>query len=163
VYTALHLLQHSRRAVMAMAAALLLFAPACAQDQAQPRLPVELLTVHTAYGPVPLTVEIADDETKRAAGLMHRPAPARDEGMLFDFNEPRNGVAFWMRNTPAPLDILFIAPDGRIIRIARMTKPFSDDPIPAGGTIRGVLEIAGGRANELRIREGDRVEHKIFP
>jgi uncharacterized membrane protein (UPF0127 family) len=163
VDSALSFLQHSRRAFMAMAAALLLFAPACAQDKAQPRLPVEPMIIHTAYGPVPLTVEIADDETERAAGLMHRPAPAKGEGMLFDFNQPRDGVAFWMRNTPAPLDILFISPDGRIIRIAKMTRPFSDAPIPAGGLIRGVLEIAGGRADELRIREGDRVEHKIFP
>jgi len=156
------LTQPSRRAALALAAALLLFTPACAQDKAQPRLPIEPMTIHTAYGPVPLRVEIADDETERAAGLMFRPSPPRDEGMLFDFNQPRGGVAFWMKNTPATLDILFISPDGRINRIARMTTPFSEDPIPAGGLTRGVLEIAGGRANELRINVGDRVEHRIF-
>jgi uncharacterized membrane protein (UPF0127 family) len=81
--------------------------------------------------------------------------------MLFDFKRPQQ-TAFWMRNTLIPLDILFIAADGRIVSIARNAVPHSEVPIPSGGVVLGVLEIAGGRAAQLGIYPGDRVKHRIF-
>jgi hypothetical protein len=81
--------------------------------------------------------------------------------MLFHFQQPEM-ASFWMRNTSLSLDIIFIAPDGRILNIADHTTPYSDAPIPAVGLTRGVLEIAAGRAEELGIRPGDQVEHRIF-
>ena len=68
-----------------------------------------------------------------------------------------------MHNTLISLDIIFIGTDGRILNIADHATPLSDDPIPAAGMTRGVLEIRGGRAEELGIRPGDRVMHRIFP
>ena len=151
-----------RRGVFAIFAAVLLVAPACAQvDGAQPRLKTEPMTIETSRGPVNLTVEIADTERTRELGLMFRDAPSKYEGMLFDFHEPQE-VSFWMKNTKVSLDLLFIAANGRIIRIARNATPFSEDPIPSGGPIVGVLEIAGGRSNELGIKEGDRARQRIF-
>jgi uncharacterized membrane protein (UPF0127 family) len=88
---------------------------------------------------------------------------AADRGMLFDFQAPTDDVAFWMRNTLIPLDIVFIRPDGRVLSIARDAKPLDETPLPAGGTIRGVLELAGGRAAEIGLMPGDRVVHRIFP
>ena len=151
-----------RRGVFAFLAAVLLVAPACAQvSGAQPRLPTEPMTIETSRGPVKLTVEIADNERTRELGLMFRDAPSKYEGMLFDFHEPQE-VAFWMKNTRVSLDLIFIAENGRIIRIARNAKVFSEDPIPSGGPIVGVLEIAGGRSEELGIKEGDRARQRIF-
>jgi uncharacterized membrane protein (UPF0127 family) len=56
-----------------------------------------------------------------------------------------------------PLDMLFVRADGTIARIAT-AKPLDLSPVPAGEPIAAVLEIAGGRAAELGIREGDKVE-----
>ena len=54
---------------------------------------------------------------ERAQGLMFRESMPEDHGMLFDF-ETEQPVAFWMKNTPTPLDILFIRADGTVARIA---------------------------------------------
>jgi uncharacterized membrane protein (UPF0127 family) len=81
--------------------------------------------------------------------------------MLFDWGSPRES-SMWMRNTLIPLDMLFIAADGRIHRIAERTVPLSLAPIASGGPVRATLELAGGTAERLDIRVGDRVLHRIF-
>jgi uncharacterized protein len=154
----------------AAAFAALLAVGACAQPAAEsksgdsvgPTAPTEILTVETSNGPVRLNVEIADDEAERNQGLMYREPLPDDRGMLFYFQEPEH-ASFWMRNTPSSLDLIFIGVDGRILNIADHTTPHSDAPIQATGLTRGVLEIRAGRAEELGIRPGDRVRHRIFP
>jgi uncharacterized protein len=150
--------------------AVLVAVGACAQqggesksgDSVGPSAPTETLTVETNNGPVRLNVEIADDEAERNQGLMYREPLPDDRGMLFHFQEPEH-ASFWMRNTPSSLDIIFIGVDGRILNIADHTTPQSDAPVQATGLTRGVLEIRAGRAEELGIRPGDRVRHRIFP
>ena len=124
-------------------------------------LELEQVVVETQNGPVTFTAEIADDEQERNRGLMFRESLADDRGMLFHFQQPEM-ASFWMRNTIISLDIIFIAPDGRILNIAERTTPYSDAPVPAVGMTRGVLELRGGRAAELGIRPGDHVRHRIF-
>ena len=79
-----------------------------------------------------------------------------DQGMIFPYDPPQE-VSFWMENTLIPLDIIFIRPDGTIARITN-AKPLDRTPLPSGATIGAVLEIRGGRAAELGIREGDKVD-----
>jgi uncharacterized membrane protein (UPF0127 family) len=154
----------------AAAFAVLLATGACAQQAAEtksgdsigPTAPTEVLTIETHNGPVRLNVEIADDEAERNQGLMYRDPLPDDRGMLFHFQEPEH-ASFWMRNTPSSLDIIFIGVDGRILNIAVHTTPYSDAAVPAVGLTRGVLEIRAGRAEELGLRPGDRVRHRIFP
>lgn len=124
--------------------------------------PLEPLTILTARGPARLRVEMADTATKREYGLMCRTSLAPDRGMLFDFKEPSDNVAFWMRNTLIGLDIVYIAPNGTVLSVARNATPLDESPIPAGGTIRAVLEIPARRADQLGIQPGDRVEQRIF-
>ena len=80
-----------------------------------------------------------------------------DEGMIFPFDPPR-GASFWMRNTVIPLDLIFVAPDGRISNIAANAIPYDETPLYSGGEAKAVLELNGGRAAELGIKPGDRVE-----
>jgi uncharacterized membrane protein (UPF0127 family) len=122
----------------------------------------ERLIIETSNGPAQFTVEVAGDPGRQSRGLMFRESLADNHGMLFDFPRPEP-VEFWMRNTLISLDIIFIGEGGHILNIAERTTPRSDDPVPSVGPVRGVLEIRGGRAEELGVRPGDRVRHRIFP
>jgi uncharacterized membrane protein (UPF0127 family) len=106
-------------------------------------------------------VEVARNDADRAQGLMFRRSMPADQGMLFDFGrvEP---VSMWMQNTYLPLDMLFIRPDGTIVRIAANTEPLSTRTIPSGEPVLAVLELNAGTAARLGIKAGDRVEHSIF-
>lgn len=123
--------------------------------------PLEPLTITTASGEHKFMVEIADDEAERQRGLMERPPLAEDRGMLFQFPDVRER-GFWMHNTPSSLDILYIDPRGRIVSIAKNATPQSDAVIPSNGPAMGVLELRGGRADEIGAKAGDVVRHPFF-
>lgn len=123
---------------------------------------LEPLSIVTATGEHAFLVEIADDDVSRARGLMFRPPLADDRGMLFEFPDVAER-SFWMRNTPSSLDIIYIDPQGRIVSIARHTKPYSEAPVPSYGAANGVLELRAGRADEIGAKPGDRVNHSFFP
>lgn len=104
-------------------------------------------------------VEVASTPEQQAQGLMFRESLAPGRGMIFP-SEPPRPVSFWMKNTLIPLDMIFIRPDGTIARVAENTVPLSLDPVPSLEPVSAVLEIAGGRARELGIKEGDKVRWK---
>jgi uncharacterized membrane protein (UPF0127 family) len=138
---------------------------ACTNRQAGQAVlkPLQPLALVTEKGRFAFQIEDADTDDKRETGLMCRISLAPNRGMLFDFHQPTNDIAFWMRNTLIPLDIVFIRPDGRVLSIARNARPLDETPLPAGGQVRGVLEIAGGRAAQIGLEPGDKVVHRIFP
>jgi uncharacterized membrane protein (UPF0127 family) len=72
-------------------------------------------------------------KAEQERGLMFRKSLAPDRGMLFPYNPPQR-AAFWMKNTLIPLDIIYIAPDGRVLSIARNAVPHDETPLPSGGT-----------------------------
>jgi uncharacterized membrane protein (UPF0127 family) len=123
--------------------------------------PLEPLTVTTSSGEHRFMVEIADDEAERQRGLMFRDPLPDDRGMLFQFPDVAER-GFWMRNTPSSLDIIYIDPRGRIVSIAKNTTPNSDEIIPSNGPASGVLELRGGRADEIGAKPGDKVRHPFF-
>lgn len=125
------------------------------------RLRTEPLSIATAKGVTHFTVEIADTPAMRDRGLMFRKSLGPNQGMLFDFHTAQP-VSFWMKNTLIPLDMLFIAPDGRIASIARNATPMDETPIPSGAPVTGVLEIRGGRAAEIGAEPGDLVTARMF-
>lgn len=119
------------------------------------------LSIETAHGVYAFQVELAQTPPERAHGLMFRRELAPDHGMLFIY--PReDSVLMWMKNTYIPLDMLFIAADGRITRIVANAKPLSTDIIASGPPAKAVLELAGGTASSLGIEEGDRIIHPDF-
>jgi uncharacterized membrane protein (UPF0127 family) len=63
-----------------------------------------------------------------------------------------------MMNTYIPLDMLFVAADRRIVRIAERTVPLSTETIPSGEPVLAVIELNAGTAARLGIKVGDRVE-----
>ncbi len=86
---------------------------------------------------------------------MFRHSLAGDRGMIFPYDPPQE-VGFWMKNTLIPLDIIYIRANGTIARIVN-AQPMDITPLPSGEPVALVLEIRGGRAAELGIREGDKV------
>lgn len=73
-------------------------------------------------------------------------------GMYFKFAFPQQ-ASFWMKDTPSPLDILFIDADGKIISIEQGV-PMSEKKILSPGNVIGVLEIRGGESSRLGIMPG---------
>jgi uncharacterized membrane protein (UPF0127 family) len=114
-------------------------------------------TVHRADGSiVGVTLEVAETPAALERGLMYRSSMPENHGMLFVF--PDESVrAFWMKNTLIPLDMLFIAGDGRIVGIRADTTPLSTAPVSVGLPSRFVLETNGGWASRHGVRAGDRV------
>jgi len=149
-----------RGLILGLTAAFLVAGPG--QSKPAQKAGLETLEIVTSRGTAKFTVEIAATPAQQQRGLMFRTSLAPDKGMLFTYAKPQS-ASFWMKNTLIPLDIIYIAPNGRVLSIARNAIPHDETPIPSGGYILGVLEIAGGRANQLGILPGDRVRHRIFP
>ncbi|HEY1560453.1 MAG TPA: DUF192 domain-containing protein [Caulobacteraceae bacterium] len=120
------------------------------------------LDIVTDRGDFHFRVEVADTAASRERGLMYRKSLAADRGMIFDFKTSQV-VAFWMKNTLIPLDMLFIGADGRIVSIARNARPMDETAVPSGAPVLAVLELRGGRAAEIDAEPGDRVREAIFP
>ena len=119
------------------------------------------LEIATQSGVKTFSVEMATTPEERATGLMYRKHLPDGQGMLFDFS-PAQQVSMWMKNTYIPLDMIFIGPDGRILRIAENTKPLSTRIISSRGLAKGVLEVIGGTAKKYGIAPGNRVSHPLF-
>jgi len=121
----------------------------------------DTIEIVTRTGVHAFSVELATNAAERAVGLMNRKELPEGRGMLFDFHDDQP-VQFWMHNTYIPLDMIFIAGDGRVVRIAENAKPMSDDLIPSGRPVRAVLEVIGGTARKFGIAPGDRVTGAFF-
>jgi uncharacterized protein len=117
------------------------------------------LTIRTSSREeVRVRVEIADNASEHARGLMYRTALAEDRGMLFIF-EAEQKLSFWMKNTLIPLSIAFIDSEGRIVDIQDM-KPLDDDPpsYVSAKPAQYALEINQGFFEERGVEVGDRAE-----
>jgi uncharacterized protein len=106
-------------------------------------------------------VWMADDEPRRNRGLMFVKHLNAADGMLFVYPRPQ-GIAMWMKNTFIPLDMLFVAPDGKVTRVVENTEPQSLKTIESGGMVLGVVELAAGTAARLKIAPGAQVIHPAF-
>jgi uncharacterized membrane protein (UPF0127 family) len=105
--------------------------------------------------------EIADSPQEQAYGLMFIHSLPKDAGMIFPYDPPRE-IAFWMKDTLIPLDMLFIRPDHTIGRIVANAVPEDVTPIPSLEPVSAVIEINGGLAEKEGIKVGDKVSSPIF-
>jgi uncharacterized membrane protein (UPF0127 family) len=117
------------------------------------------LVLETASGSHRFNIEVTTNEAEREHGLMFRRSLPSDSGMLFVYDSPRP-VAMWMKNTPIPLDMVFIDAFGRVHRIETRTEPFSMAPISSEGEVLAILELNAGTADAIGLKAGDKV---LFP
>ena len=144
------------RSFLLLLLAVLVPPPGAASAEDGPRPATDTVIVRSDAGARTFRVEVARTGLQRMRGLMFRRHLAADAGMLFLF-DGEAPVSMWMRNTYIPLDMLFIARGGRIVRIAERTVPFSEVPIPSGEPVVAVLELNAGTVSRLGIRPGTRV------
>lgn len=114
-----------------------------------------------SFGEMRFSVEVADDARERARGLMFRESLGTYAGMLFVYDYPQT-VAFWMKNTLIPLDMIFVDERGRVAHVHHRAVPGDLTPIPGGNGILAVLEINGGLAERFGIAPGDVMRHPAF-
>lgn len=117
------------------------------------------LIIQTLNNSRELQVEIADDDEKRMRGLMFRTDLPQNSAMLFVFERPRM-ITMWMRNTPLPLDMLFLDEQGIVKNIHKNAQPFSESLISSGIEASFVVELHAGDSDRLGIQKGDKVLHK---
>jgi uncharacterized membrane protein (UPF0127 family) len=103
-------------------------------------------------------VWLADTPARQAQGLMFVRSLPPARGMLFVHASPRP-ISMWMKNTYIPLDMVFIDDRGRIQQIIANTKPHSLDLVRSTAPAVAVLELAGGEAERLGLKPGQRVTH----
>jgi uncharacterized protein len=103
-------------------------------------------------------VELADDFEERARGLMYRESMPADKGMLF-VHEGEAPLAYWMKNTKIPLDILYFDAERRLVSIQRgvpiCTAGDRCPNYPSRGPSKYVLELNAGRSHALGLERGD--------
>ena len=122
----------------------------------------EPLVIHSGGSASKFEVEVASAPADREQGLMFRKSLGANAGMLFLYPDEAP-VAFWMKNTLIPLDMLFLKADGSIAHIAHNAVPLDETPIESGAPVKAVLEVKGGTAAALGIKEGDRVDYTDHP
>jgi uncharacterized membrane protein (UPF0127 family) len=98
-------------------------------------------------------LEVADTPATRQRGLMFRTSVEADRGMVFVF--PREKVqAFYMRNTLVPLDMVFVAADGRVVGVVENAEPLTEDSRWVPAPSQFVVELKGGTARAKGIAAG---------
>lgn len=124
-------------------------APVCAQD---------VLHLRGPFGQARFTVDVADTPEERAKGLMFVEKMPMSRGMLFAYPSERP-VAFWMKNTLIPLDMIFADQQGVVVDVHENAVPGDLTSIPSDAPAQYVLEINGGMSRLLGIKPGAEIAH----
>jgi uncharacterized membrane protein (UPF0127 family) len=103
-------------------------------------------------------LEVADQPNEQRLGLMQRPALPPLRGMWFPF-KPARPLRFWMLNTLAPLDMVFVH-QGEVIAIEAEVPTCPALPCKSFGPMAdadSVIELGAGEAKRLGLAIGDAV------
>jgi uncharacterized membrane protein (UPF0127 family) len=115
------------------------------------------VSFNAAKGHFYYQVDIADTIDERKQGLMNRRSLGKYKGMMFIF-DGEEMRSFWMKNTLIPLDMIFMDKDFHVVHIVKQAQPCKKDPCAVIGSEKSakfVLEINGGMADEMGLKDGD--------
>lgn len=102
-------------------------------------------------------MQLAVTMAEMQQGLMGRRDLGEDDGMLFVYRQPQ-GMSFWMRNTPTPLDIGFFTADG-VLREIYPLHPFDERPVEARrGDLLLALEVNRGWFQRAGVKPGAQLD-----
>lgn len=102
-------------------------------------------------------IEVAQTPAAQEQGLMYRKSLPDSSGMLFvfDVSEP---LAFWMRNTVIPLDIIYADSTKQIVKIISNARPYSEDQLLSVKPAMYVVEMNAGFTGKYGVSEGDFID-----
>lgn len=103
-----------------------------------------------------IDLKIADTPKKKARGLMYQKSLPEHSGMIFVFRNPQK-IAFWMKNTLIPLDMIIISPDLIVVDIKKNLNPMSETMITSDALSAFVIEVNGGYCERNGVAIGDSV------
>ncbi len=83
-------------------------------------------------------VKEARTQEEKQKGLSNIESLPKDEGMIFYFDQPQT-VAFWMKDTKIPLDIIYIDDDQEVTKIYQGTP--EDETLLSGDNVQYVVEL----------------------
>lgn len=109
-----------------------------------------------------IRAEVLTAPEEMAKGMMFRDALPAGRGLLFVHAKP-GPYTYWMSNVKAPLDIIFMNSNRRIVEISANTPPCltkpEDCPVYGGHTDEQfVLELRAGEAQRLGLKDGETLE-----
>ena len=141
--------------IVLFSAALLALSPACRKESASSPSPAPQVTIDGRSW----FVDPAMTDRQRIKGLSGRDYLPPDVGMLFIYPRP-HVLIFWMEGCLIDLDIAFIDPNMRVVKMYTMSvepdlkgnKTYSSE-VPA----QFALEVAAGTLKQAGIRVGDQV------
>lgn len=123
---------------------------------ARAHAPVRVVVEGPGGGRGEVLAELVTRDEEVEVGLMFREALAEGTGMLFRFG--RVGPhRFWMKNTLAALDLLFVADDGRVVNVAARVPPLTQRYQWSAGPVRSVLEVPAGWCEAHGVGAGARL------
>lgn len=109
-------------------------------------------------------VEIAENLSQWAKGLMFRKSLDQDKGMLFIFSDEVQRT-FWMKNVNFPLDLIFISQDSKIVELKENFMPCQSgekcESYKSENPAKYVLEVNGGFVNKNNILIGESLNIEI--
>jgi uncharacterized protein len=123
--------------------------------------PLTTLTVSGGGGKHQFTLWVADTESREQQGLMFVRELPEEMGMVFKGPQPKVWT-MWMRNTFVPLDMLFVATDGRVVKITHAI-PHDDTTLSSDVPVDAVIELQGGISEKLHLKVGDVAKWKDVP
>jgi uncharacterized protein len=127
-------------------------------------LPQTMVEIDADDGVVEVAALVAASPEQRQRGLQEVEDLPDGTGMLFLFDRDRT-TGFWMKDTVIPLEIAFVAADGRIVEILSM-EPCAEEPCeiyaPAE-SYRAALEVSDGWMTRQGVRAGDRMRWGATP
>jgi len=123
--------------------------------------PQTTLTISGGGASHQFTIWVANTEAREEQGLMFVRELPPERGMVFVGAEPRVWT-MWMKNTYVPLDMLFVAVDGHVVKIAH-ALPHDETNISSEVAVNAVIELQAGISDKLHIKVGDVAKWRTAP
>ena len=114
--------------------------------------PQSLPTIQMKLNGTPFILQVADDDDTRETGLMYVHQMSADHGMIFVFPNEKP-LAFWMKNTPIDLDIIFLDHAAKVVSVKTM-HAYDISDVPSDGPATYAIELNAGAAARAGVTVG---------
>jgi uncharacterized membrane protein (UPF0127 family) len=102
-------------------------------------------------------LEYATTPAERTLGLSGRPFMPAGKGMLFVFERPER-QCMWMKDMKFSLDMIWLSPDRKVLRILKNVSPDSYPEVFCADDTSYVIELNSGVGDKLGLHLGDYTE-----